>query len=218
MIEKIGKKYYENISNPDNVFVSELIKTKQQLNKICVAEIGIGIGATSKEIYNILDDEDEYYIFDYDEKIKELKYDLEYLYDSGPKLHLYGNSKLTHDSYAWSLYNIWEKCFNRGNTNLFDLVFLDGAHDFVIDYVSCSILMKLLNQNGAIIIDNPDLKYMDICNKSVNHSIKFRTIYSDYQLQCSQLNMVIKLLLSDNESFEIKSSKNETSVIFWRKL
>ena len=65
MIEKINTSGYETISKPsENVvsFLEDILESKK--GPVNVAEIGVGIGATSVEIVKRLRNIDSFYFFD----------------------------------------------------------------------------------------------------------------------------------------------------------
>ena len=60
-----------------------------------------------------------------------------------PKIIRMGNSRAALDNYVWSLYNL--AVDKRQDTMaLFDLVLLDGAHDYTIDLAACALLVNLM--------------------------------------------------------------------------
>lgn len=126
MIEKINTSGYELISKPsENVvnFLEDILESNEKT--ISVAEIGVGIGATSVEIVKRLRDIDSFYFFSYEEDVEELYSDLKGTDYCKCKLYPMGNSFAKFDSYNWSLSSL---CLE--NTVMFDLVYLDGAHSF----------------------------------------------------------------------------------------
>ena len=122
MIEKINTKGYEIISKPSSIVISFLESNK---NPISVAEIGVGIGATSVEIAKRLRNFDSFYFFSFEDDVNELDEDLRCAEYCKCNLYPMGNSTATYDSYNWKLSSL---CLD--NEIMFDLVYLDGAHSF----------------------------------------------------------------------------------------
>lgn len=154
MLEKIGKEYYEKLSVPNQLFLEYIRKLKTDTAAaITIAEIGVGIGATAQAVLQTLDINDQYYLFDYSDKVEELSAELSRSIPYTPKIIRMGNSRAALDNYVWSLYNL--AVDKRQDTMaLFDLVLLDGAHDYTIDLAACALLVNLLKPNGLLILDD----------------------------------------------------------------
>lgn len=104
MIEKIGKEGFETLSEY-SVDVIRVLKDKKKVDKkrICVGEVGIGIGATAVEIVKNLGEQDKYYFFGFEEDVAELNEDLKKKEYCRCSLYPKGNTHKTFDSYCWSL-------------------------------------------------------------------------------------------------------------------
>lgn len=94
-------------------------------NPLSVAEIGVGIGATSVEILKRLRNIDSFYFFSFEKDVGELNDDLKNAEYCKCNLYPMGNSNAKYDSYNWKLSSL---CLE--NNVRFDLVYLDGAHSF----------------------------------------------------------------------------------------
>ncbi|MEG1269638.1 MAG: hypothetical protein RSD35_10360, partial [Oscillospiraceae bacterium] len=180
MLEKIGTRFYEKLSCPNNTFLEYIGKLKQERNVITIAEIGVGIGATAQEAVKQLSNEDRYVIFDFYDKVKELSAELRLKYTNAPEILCYGNSRAAADNYVWSLYNLNERQ-NTGGTGIFDLVLLDGAHDFTIDLAACALLIKMIKVGGILIIDDVQLTVDTILNYNPRKARDYRQQYTHLQ-------------------------------------
>jgi hypothetical protein len=97
-----------------------------------VAEIGIGIGATSREICKILNNRGELHIYDFEGRATELRDDL---YELGyTNVRAFENSGRHWDSYNWSL----ARHLKDGWRNVYDYIYLDGAHTLLHDSATSS--------------------------------------------------------------------------------
>lgn len=101
MIEKL-KSEIGNI-RPATEVVNLVKKLKNEREKLVVAEIGVGWGATAVELIKVLSEKDEYCCFDFDNQVNELYEDLNGININRVRLKAFGNSTKTYDSYAWNL-------------------------------------------------------------------------------------------------------------------
>ncbi len=139
---------------PEFVGIVKQLKSTPRRD-ICVAEIGIGLGATSLQILKILDSNDIYVCFDFEERIQDFISDLK-SGNFGVKCNVVplGNSKDIWDSYN---YNLSELIFNMRKDNLdgyFDAVYLDGAHTLLHDGLAVCMLKQLIKKGGYLILDD----------------------------------------------------------------
>ena len=213
MIEKIGTEHYEKLSKPNNVVIELLHVLKMQQNNLTICEIGVGIGATTLAICDNLSVGDKLYLFDYEDTLYELMKDLNNKICPKNKVISYGNSRKQFDSYAWSLASLAEK-----EDSLFDLVFLDGAHDFTIDYVAISLLKKLINDKGFIVIDDLELTFRDVCLHNRLQTEKYYERYSLQQIRIPHMKKIINLLLEQDIDFKkISISNFDNSIAIYQK-
>ena len=124
-----------------------------------VAEIGIGCGATSLQVLNLLDEDDEYFVFDYETTIKKFSEDLKKLTSQNlmdikcKVLGLY-NSNKEWDSYNWNLSNLVLSMRDKKLDGILDVVYLDGAHTFLHDGLAVCLLKELVKKGGFLILDD----------------------------------------------------------------
>lgn len=214
MTEKIGKKHYEKLSQFNNTVIELLHALKKQQSNLSICEIGVGIGATTLAICDNLSVGDELYLFDYEDALYELMNDLNTRISHDIKIIPYGNSRKEFDSYAWSLASLAENEYS-----LFDIVFLDGAHDFTIDYVAISLLKKLIKDKGIIIIDDLELSFKDICLHNSLQAEKYNKKYSLEQMEAPHMKKLVNLLLEHDISFKkISVSNFDNNIAIYQKL
>lgn len=195
MLEKIGQPCYERVSFPNNTFLRFVREKVETLNEVIVAEIGVGIGASSQAALNVLRDCDTYYIFDYHDKVDELKKDFMKLGTVEAKIISCGNTRNTNDSYVWTLYDLYSR-----RSAKFDLVLLDGAHDFVIDLACCVLIDNLLCHGGLIIVDDY-LLTVDVIKSKKQDANMYSGIYSIEQGSCPQMKMVCDTYFEYNSNY-----------------
>ena len=198
MIEKINTNGYKTISEPSkNVvyYLEDCLKNND--NPISVAEIGIGIGATSIEIVKRLRKIDSFYFFSYESDVRELEVDLEATDYCKCKLYPMGNSRAIYDSYNWKLGSL---CLE--NDKLFNLAYLDGAHSFCHDGLAAVLLKKLLKPNGILIFDDVNWSYQK--SPTMNPEKRPRTLkeYSLEQVRTNQVKRVIDVFMENDKNWK----------------
>ena len=155
-----GLKLFSKIKDAPEIGVpcSELLSVIDHLKSrggITVAEIGIGVGATTLQVINKLGKDDIYYCFDFESTLADLKSDLE----SGRfkiecQISLYGNTHDEWDSYNWNLSNLVFEMRSRHVKGIFDAVYLDGAHTFLHDGLAICLLKELIKVGGFLVLDD----------------------------------------------------------------
>jgi len=213
MIEKIGTEYYEKLSEPNKTLLSLVSKKKLESDKhgISVLEIGVGIGATSIEIIDILDERDIIYFMDYEDKLRELRDDIDSTKTNTPEICYYGNSRKILDSYVWSL----SKMVESGQK--VDVLFLDGAHNFVFDGLVLAMAKYLLNSGGYLVVDDPELMMRDIIKHNPSLEASVLEQYTDEQINSKQIERALNCFIySDVEFGEILSDIHEMKIFVKR--
>lgn len=198
MIEKINTKGYETISEPsENVicFLENFLKLNKE--PICVAEVGIGIGATSIEIVKRLREDDSFYFFSYENDVRELEFDLKNTDYCKCNLHPMGNTTAHFDSYTWKLSSL---CIE--NSSMFDLVYLDGAHSFFHDGLATVLLKKLVKPGGILIFDDVYWTYENSPTMNPENRPKTLWEFNEEQIKTSQVLRVIEVFMETDEDWE----------------
>lgn len=188
-------------STPCKEVIEWIERKKKEERKIVVAEIGVDIGATAVEICKRLQSEDEYYCFDYEDKINNLLADLRKVPGIQCKLKGEGNSHKTLDSYNWSLCKLLFAMKEKKLNGVFDIVYLDGAHNFIHDGLACCILKELIKKNGIFIFDDVDwsIASSPTCNPLVFPEVN--NLFTEEQINDYQVERVIKAFMCNDEHF-----------------
>lgn len=198
MIEKINARGYETISQPSEKVISFLEDFLESNEKpICVAEIGIGVGATSVEIVKRLREFDSFYFFSFEQDVKELDVDLKGTTYCKCKLYPMGNSSATYDSYNWNLSSL---CLE--NKMLFDLVYLDGAHSFFHDALATVLLKRLIKPKGIIIYDDVFWSHQKSPTQNPEIRPKILEDYTRNQIETEQIKRVIDIFMETDDRWE----------------
>lgn len=217
MLEKIGKEYYEKLSVPNQLFLEYIRKLKTDTAvAITIAEIGVGIGATAQAVLQTLDINDQYYLFDYSDKVEELSAELSRSIPNTPKIIRMGNSRAALDNYVWSLYNLAVDK-SQDTMALFDLVLLDGAHDYTIDLAACALLVNLLKPNGLLILDDIYFNVKALAEHNPLKGKKLKSFYSGLQENAFQIEMICESFLDCHPALQKVAIKDISVAVYRRK-
>lgn len=152
MLEKIADPAFYTVCKPAREAVDLLKRVLAETPEPTIAEVGIGVGATTLELCKLLDHRGRIYLFDFQEKLDDLASDLTAL--GFANFTMLGNEQKTFDSYSWSLAKLLLQTRAGGRAGLFDFVYLDGAHLFHHDAAAAVILKELLNPGGVLLFDD----------------------------------------------------------------
>ncbi len=164
--------YYEDWKNRSMAPNFPTIRTIEALFKnadkesLRIAEIGIGMGATTLHIAKFLENKGELHIFDFNETVVPIKKMLEK--EGFSNIHIHGSSYQKLDSYNWNLLFLLKNM----EEPMFDYVFLDGAHSFPVDGLAFFLIDMLLKKGGYIDFDDYTWTHAD-------HIINTAGEYSD---------------------------------------
>ncbi|RVN04641.1 class I SAM-dependent methyltransferase [Sinorhizobium meliloti] len=213
MLELIGKVKYKYISQASSEVVTILKKIKELPNasNITVAEVGLGIGATTKEILNILTPGDTLHLFDFQETVDALTADFQKLnMGQGVNIVGFGSEKKVHSSYAWFLGKMAVEKIDRNEPmGTYDLAYLDGSHTFLHDAAACCVLKGLVKDGGYLILD--DVYWSHATSPTWNPEKKphIRDTFTDDQINTPNVEMVKKLFMDTDADFvEVRLDDN----------
>lgn len=174
-------------------------KKKRDKQSISVAEIGVDIGATAVEVCKLLDRNDKYYAFDYEDKVSALFDDFKRLPNIVCELYAEGNTRKVGDSYNWKLSEILLDMQESQIDGVFDVVYMDGAHLFGVDGLACCLIKKLIKKGGFIIFDDVDWTFK---NNSKEWRWKIvKESFPEEQLADKQVKRVINIFMQGDENF-----------------
>jgi predicted O-methyltransferase YrrM len=165
-----------------------------------IAEVGIGIGATSLALAQTLDKRGTLWLFDYDFRVNELQADLAGL--GYHNVEIVSNSQRTFDSYGWTLAMLTRRCRIDQPGGMFDFIYLDGAHLYQYDTLAAVCCKELLKPGGYLLLDDYDwtIAKSPTMRPSQNPSVVAE--YSEEQIELSHVEMICSLLLDTDPAFE----------------
>src|ERR1700693_1119213 len=138
MIELIGTPGYETVSTPNPNAALVLQSLRDVGNEApVVAEIGVGIGATTLAIAALLENQGELHIYDFQAKVEALASDLAAVGFSN--VRGFGNTDKHWDSYNWTL----GRMLLGEHHEVYDYIYIDGAHTFTVDALAFVLCDRL---------------------------------------------------------------------------
>lgn len=193
MLEKIGTPGFETLSEPDATVCENVTALIRDGNEDpVVAEIGVGVGATSRELVQILDHRGQLHLYDFHSKLDELIGDLA---DLGYRNVVgFGNTTRYWDSYNWSLMRQIE----AGEGPIYDYIYLDGAHVFLHDALAFFLCDRLLKVGGCIDFDD----YFWSVAGSKWLAERRHEYLTDEQVDAQQVKLVIETLVVPDPRYE----------------
>lgn len=204
MLELIGKPGYESISTPSTDALKVLGIVMQHTKSPTLAEIGVGIGATTTEIIRVLGGAGILHLFDFDARVGELISDLSKKPElAGTKLVAHGNSKRLHDSYAWTLAMMATSMQSLGfPLQIYDFIYLDGAHAFQIDAAAVALVKEMIKPGGYLVLDDMYWSFMNSPTMNPKTRPEILNEYSEAQLTLPHIEVIVKVLLETDARFQ----------------
>ncbi|MBR0650008.1 class I SAM-dependent methyltransferase [Roseomonas terrae] len=201
MLEKLSDPANVHIAKPCEHALTLVAALLEQEQQPVVCEVGVGIGATSVAICRLLENRGTYHLFDYANRLDDLKPDLDGLGFTNVVYHC--NSRRKLDSYSWSLAQMLLARRAAGESvPLFDFVFLDGAHAFHHDAPATLLLKELLKPGGVILFDDYDWSFA--ISPTMKPSV-FPTIvevYNDEQIATPHVRLICDLFMDHDPDYQ----------------
>ena len=192
MLENINAPGFETLSAADSTVCEAVRALLAQGKEPVVAEIGIGIGATTKELAQILDNQGTLHLYDFHGKVIEVVTDLDAL--GYKNIVGFGNTRRHWDSYNWSLLKQIE---NTGGP-IYDYVYLDGAHTLLHDGLAFFLADRLLKVGGCIDFDD----YFWSVSKSKWMADNRYEFMTEEQVEAQQVKLIIDTLVLQNPRYD----------------
>jgi len=182
---------------------------------IRIAEIGVDRGATTYELVKILRIGDVYDLFDREDStlFRHLKSVQSY---GSCRINIHSNTSKIFDSYVWSLAKIYLEAHTQSNAvELFDAVYLDGAHTFPVDAPAACLLKEMVKIGGYLVFD--DVKWSLASSPTMN-TPAVRAQYSDEQMDARHVEMIVDVFMRTDARFTELTGQNETRAVFVRNM
>lgn len=223
MLSKRNAPGYEAISRPSADAVEVLRRVKAAASgPVVAAEIGVGIGATTVEFIGILDAPDALHLFDRETVLADVLADLaQATTSSAPTLVPHPNPMNLFASYSWELAKMTRELDRgQGPVEIFDFVYLDGAHAFHHDAAACSILKRLIKPGGYLVIDDMHWTFNTSANLNPTKRPDVAVQYTAEQLSTPHVALVVDVLLRRDRNFQqvfLTDEKRPSRAVFRRR-
>jgi predicted O-methyltransferase YrrM len=194
VLELIGREEHATISRP-NAMSARVIRSMFAAGAVgpVVAEIGVGVGATTLLLAETLDHRGALHLFDWEDKLSELAADLAARGFTNVRVH--PNSRRHWDSYVWTL----GRMLQDGAQPMFDYIYLDGQHTFATDAAAFFLCDRLLRPGGLIEFDDYNWCFAgSVCMADIRH--EFMT---QEQIAARQVAMVVDVCVRDNAGYDV---------------
>ena len=200
---------YSRNSTPSKEFIEKFEYLKRQKSNLRVAEFGVDKGVSSLEIIKRMNEGDILDLYDR-EKAPFFRNKKEHVQTNKAKINFHINSNKLLDSYAWSLAKTYLEWNQSGNQiGIWDLIYLDGAHNYLVDGMATIYLKQLLKVNGIIIFDDMEWSF-SVSTYKKNNKKKF----TDEQIKTPHVSLVVDSLIRTDKRFEELSDSNSDVAIF----
>lgn len=197
MLEKIGTPEFSHISRRNRDALVTLKFALAENPEARVAEVGIGVGATTVEMAKMMENRGELHLFDFQEAVDDLAADLGRL--GYTNVHAHGNTPKLFDSYNWSLGKLLIEV--KAGAVPFDFIYIDGAHNFPVDGLAVAISAQLLAPGGYLLMDDVDWSYSRSKAMHPDDNPIVREWFTDEQITVPQVGFVCQLFLDGNPAF-----------------
>ena len=200
-------------SDPEEIFVEQLVLMKQKREgPLRLAEVGVDKGSTTRAVLEHLNSDDTMDL--YDRSSAPLFKDKRQVLSLGLNVKFFENSCRLFDNYAWTIVKQIEHDNHGMIVPKYDLVFIDGAHTFTIDFCATSLMKELIKPGGVIILS--DLNWTIRNSPSVNTRF-MRKSFTNEQLKEPHVALIVKNCLESDNRFIRLDSTDPESALFQRK-
>jgi predicted O-methyltransferase YrrM len=171
-----------------------------------IAEVGVGQGASTKPFMRLLNGAGggELHLFDREPVLDNLMPDLQEQQSfAGVTVVLHPNPAKTYASYAWELAKMARDLDREGRSvELFDFVYLDGAHAFHHDAAACAVLKRMLKPGGYLVLDDMRWTFNKSASANPTRRPEMADAYTEEQLDTPHVGLVADVLLRRDPEFE----------------
>lgn len=207
MLEKIGSPEFATISAPNATVVSIARDLVLAGAEPVFYEIGVGIGATTLPVAEILDNRGRLVLFSRAWEIAELAADLAARGFTNVD-DRWGSPHKVYSGYHFEL----ARGFVAGALPAFDLAYLDGGHVFHLDAPATAVLKELCKPGGHIVFD--DWYWSLARSPTMGPAIREATKreYDALQIDACHVQLVCKALMDVDPRFEFLGLDGATAV------
>jgi SAM-dependent methyltransferase len=199
VLKRLNDPRYATLRTPSEDAIALLRNVLGSRPDPAVAEIGVGVGATTAELAKLLNNRGELHLFDFEDTLSEL---LNELKESGfSNIVPHPNGRKTFESYNWNLAKMLREMRQAQQSGIFDLVYLDGDHTYHHDAPAALTLKELLKPGGYLLFD--DYKWTIAASQTANPKVNKSTAsnYSEEQINEPHIALICELFFDHDPKF-----------------
>lgn len=214
-VKRIGRRaLYKGNVKPSIEFI-EIVKNiveQSKDRKIRIAEIGVDRGATTFEVVKLLRPRDCIDLFDVENCY--LFKNIDALKNSAKcDINVFKNTSRLHDSYSWRICKIFRDLLyeKRDSVEIWDAVYLDGAHRFNVDAPTTCLVKNLLRKDGIVVFD--DMNWTMAHSPTSNTRANWAR-YTDEQMTEPHVRLIVDSFMRTDDDFKELTSPDASRAIF----
>lgn len=206
MLEKIGAPGFETLSRADKTVLQRLQEILVHQPEPVFYEIGVGVGATTLPVAQMLNNHGQMLLFSREVDVQELSTDLRergfYNIDSR-----WGSPGKTYSGYHFEL----ARAAVAKQLPVFDLAYIDGGHVFHLDAPAACILKELCKPGGYMIFD--DWFWSLSKSPTMNPAKRPATAqeYDPLQIEACHVQMVCQSIMDIDPRYEFLGLEGNTA-------
>jgi SAM-dependent methyltransferase len=206
LLEKIGAPEFATISQPNDTVLALVRGLMQADAEPVFYEIGVGIGATTLPVAEIMDNRGRIVLFSREHEVAELAADLALRgftnIDAG-----WGSPAKVYSGYHFEL----ARGFVAGDLPVFDLAYVDGGHVFHLDAPATAVLKELCKPGGYLVFD--DWYWSIARSPTMGPSVReaTRREYDLRQIEACHVQLVCKSIMDVDPRFEFIGLEGATA-------
>lgn len=207
MLEKIGSKGFETLSKPDETALKFLQLLLDEKPNPVVFEIGVGVGATTLRMAQMMQNKGSLVLFSRAKDVAELSADLGDLGFSNIDAR-WGSETKTYSGYHFDL----ATAVLEGSLSHVDFAYVDGGHVFHLDAPTTCILKEICSLGGYLIFD--DWYWSLGASPTLSPDVNPQTgrDYDSAQIKASHVQMVCNLFMDRDERYKQVVLEGSTAV------
>ena len=206
-LEKIGTPGFALISHPNDTVLALIRELATPDAEPVFYEIGVGIGATTLPVAEIMANRGRLLLFSREREVAELAADLAERGFTNVDA-AWGSPSRVYSGYHFEL----ARGFVAGLLPPFDLAYVDGGHVFHLDAAATSVLKELCKPGGYLVFDDWywSLARSPTMSPAVREATRLE--YDPRQIEACHVQLVCKAILDVDPRFDFVGLDGSTAV------